>query len=339
MKVLGVLPRRRAEVCAFGWLDETAIVTLAAMPLRHGHGPAMDLKQLEYFVTVVDLGGFSAAARLLRVAQPAVSRQVRSLEVELRQALLTRNGRGATPTEAGKRLLAHARGILQQVERARREVDEFKDAPIGHLVLGLPPTLARLLTTLVVREFRQRFPRASISIVEGLSTTIQEWVQLGRADVGLLYNPMPGPAIELAPLLEEELWLIERRGSKRAAATVALRDLPRYPLIMPTRPHSIRTLVEARLSAIGLRPNVTLEIDAIAAILELVAEGQGCAVLSRRALPPGEGARNLHARRIVRPALRSALAIATSSQRHASPLQHAVVDLLTELAPTALASR
>src|SRR5664279_1143758 len=92
---------------------------------------AMDLKQLELFVTVADLGGFSRAARLLGVAQPAISRQVRSLEVELRQNLLVRNGRGASPTEAGKRLLAHARGILQQVDRARAEVDEIRGAPVG----------------------------------------------------------------------------------------------------------------------------------------------------------------------------------------------------------------
>jgi LysR family nitrogen assimilation transcriptional regulator len=78
----------------------------------------VDLKQLEYFVTVVDVGGFSRAARLLGVAQPAISRQVRGLELELRQTLLLRNGRGAVPTEAGKRLLLHARSILLQVERA-----------------------------------------------------------------------------------------------------------------------------------------------------------------------------------------------------------------------------
>ena len=105
----------------------------------------IDLKQLEYFVNVVELGGFSRAGRVLGIAQPAISRQVRSLEVELRQNLLLRNGRGATPTEAGKRLLEDARGILQQVDRARREVDETKDAPVGHVVVGLPPTVAQHL--------------------------------------------------------------------------------------------------------------------------------------------------------------------------------------------------
>ena len=82
----------------------------------------MDLKQIEYFVRVAELGSFTRAAQVLGVAQPALSRQVRLLEVELRQNLLTRNGRGATPTEAGQVLLEHGRGILHQVERAKEDM-------------------------------------------------------------------------------------------------------------------------------------------------------------------------------------------------------------------------
>jgi LysR family nitrogen assimilation transcriptional regulator len=298
----------------------------------------MDLRQLEYFVSVVDLGGFSRAARVLGVAQPALSRQVRSLEVELRQNLLLRNGRGAVPTEAGKRLVAHARGILQQVERARREVDEIQGAPVGHVAIGLPPTLARVLTAPIVREFRQGFPKATVSIVEGLSATIQEWLQMGRADIGLLYNPMPSRAIELFPLLEEALCLIGPAAAGRHATTVPMRELPQYPLIMPSRPNAIRTLVESRLAGVGLRPQVTLEIDAIGAIVELVAEGLGYAILSPRALPEGTVRRGLTARRIVRPTLRSALAIAVSAQRPATPLQTACVELVDALATRALSS-
>lgn len=291
----------------------------------------MDLKQLEYFVAVVDLGGFTRASRLLRVAQPAISRQVRALEVELRQNLLLRNGRGATPTEAGKRLLVHARSILQQVERARREVDEVKGSPVGAIVIGLAPTLARAHTAPIVREFRRRYPKASISIVEGLSVHILEWVIVGRVDVGVLYNPAPSPAITLTPLIDEPLCLISRRSTRRLAASVRLRDLPDYPLVIPSRPHTIRALVEARLAMIGARPQVALEVDAVGAILELVAEGQGHAILSRRAASATDVARKLVARPIVQPALLSSLALAVSAQRPATPVQDAAVALVTEL--------
>jgi len=297
----------------------------------------MDLKQLEYFVNVVDLGGFSRAARYLGVAQPAISRQVRSLEVELRQNLLLRNGRGATPTDAGKRLLEHARGILQQVDRARRDVDETKGASVGQVVVGLPPTVARHLTVPVVRAFRQAYPRASLSIVEGLSSNIQEWLAVGRVDVGLVYNPTASPAIEIRLLLEEPLCLIGARRNSREPRTLRLADLPRFPLIIPSRPHAIRTLVETRLAGLGLRPQVAMEIDAVPAILELVADGHGYAVLSPRALHGTAAAPRLHARTIVQPQLKSALAIVTSAQRPSTPLQLATIAMIEQMAGPALA--
>jgi LysR family nitrogen assimilation transcriptional regulator len=297
----------------------------------------MDLKQLEYFVNVVDLGGFSRAARLLGIAQPAISRQVRSLEVELRQSLLLRNGRGAVPTEAGKRLLAHARGILQQVDRARAEVDAIKGEPVGHVVVGLPPTLARLVTAPVVREFRRRFPQATLSIVEGLSSHMHEWLQVGRIDIGLLYNPVPSPAVETRPLVEEALCFVGRRQRGEARRPMPLRELPRHPLIIPSRPNAIRMLVETQLAAIGQKPQVAMEIDAVAAILELVAEGHGCAVLSPRALEGAAVARRLVARPIVQPRLAITLAIATSAQRPSTPLQQAAVALIEHAARRAVA--
>jgi LysR family nitrogen assimilation transcriptional regulator len=305
--------------------------------LRKPKGARMDLRQLEYFVNVVDLGGFSRAGRVLGIAQPAISRQIRSLEVELRQNLLLRNGRGATPTEAGKRLLEHARGILQQVDRARREVDEAKDAPVGHVVVGLPPTVSRHLTVPVVREFRQRFPGGSLAIVEGLSATIHEWLLVGRVDVGVVYNPVASPAVDARPLLEEQLCLIGPKRKGRGKVTLRLRDLPRYPLLIPSRPHAIRMLVETRLAGLGLRPQVAMEIDAVPAILELVAEGHGFAVLSPRALHGGEAARRLYARAIVQPRLTSKLAIATSAQRPSTPIQQRAIELIERLMGPALA--
>jgi len=297
----------------------------------------MDLKQLEYFVNVVDLGGFSRAARLLDVAQPAISRQVRSLEVELRQTLLLRNGRGAVPTEAGKRLLEHARSILQQVDRAKRDVDALNGAPVGRVVVGLPPTIARLMSAPIVREFRRRYPKSSLGIVEGLSSYILEWLLIGRVDVGLVYNPTAVANIETRPLQEEPLCLIGPRQAKRSATRVRLRDLPRYPLIIPSRPHAIRALVETRLAALGLRPQIVMEIDAVAAILDLVAEGHGFAVLSPRALDGEQAARKLVSRPIGPPKLASLLAIATSAQRPATPIQQATVAMIEELAPRAFA--
>lgn len=118
----------------------------------------MDLKQIEYFVRVAELGSFTRASVVLDIAQPALSRQVRLLEVELRQNLLVRNGRGATPTEAGKLLLEHGRGILHQVERAREELGRVRGALAGRVAIGLPPSIAKVLTVPLTRAFRVKLP-------------------------------------------------------------------------------------------------------------------------------------------------------------------------------------
>jgi hypothetical protein len=116
-----------------------------------------------------------------------------------------------------------------------------------------------------------------------------------------------------------------------------LRDLPRFPLIIPSRPNAIRTLVETRLAAFGLKPQVAMEIDAVPAILELVAEGHGYAVLSPRALRRTDPGPALNSRPIVQPRLTSTLAIATSAQRPITPIQQATIALIEELADAVLA--
>ena len=114
----------------------------------------MDLKQLEYFARVAELGSFTRAAAVLGVAQPALSRQVRLLEVELRQNLLLRNGRGVTTTDAGKMLLEHARGILHQFERAREDMGRVRGALAGRVAVGLPPSMAKMLTAATITTGR-----------------------------------------------------------------------------------------------------------------------------------------------------------------------------------------
>lgn len=301
----------------------------------------MNLRQLEYFTQVADLGSFTRASALLGVAQPALSRQVRQLEVELRQTLLKRTGRGVTLTEAGKRLLEHGRGILHQVERAREDLEEMRGAPVGHSTLGVPPTVGRLLTAPLVAEFGRRFPKATLGIVEGLSTYVTEWLASGRIDAGLIYNPAPSATLELEPLIDEPLYLIGpapkgKRTADKVGAPVALKDLPDYRLVVPSRPHAMRMFVESRLAALGARINVAWEVDGIPAILDLVARGQGHAVLSLNAIRNDPSSARLLPRPIVKPKLATSLAIATSSQRPLTPLARQVLSLVRELAPREL---
>ena len=295
----------------------------------------MDLKQIDYFVHVAELGSFTRAATVLRVAQPALSRQVRALEVELRQPLFDRNGRGVTLTEAGKRLLAHGRGILQQVERARLDLEDQRGVPTGHLAIGLAPSVSRLLTAPLVEAYRERFPKCTLTIVEGLSTYALEWLVLGRIDCAVVYNATPAAAIDLQPVLDEALFLISARGAQAALLGTALplARVAEHELVMPTRPHSIRMLLETTFAGAALKPRIGLEIESVPAILDIVERHPLHAVLSLNALRGREAA--FVARPIIigrdQPPLAARLWIATSMQRPHGPLVEQGTALLKEL--------
>jgi LysR family nitrogen assimilation transcriptional regulator len=295
----------------------------------------MDLKQLAYFVHVAELGSFTRAASVLSIAQPALSRQVRSLEVELRQALFERNGRGITLTGAGSRLLAHGRGILQQVERARLDLEDMRGAATGRLVIALPPSVSRTLTGPLVAAFRARFPKATLSVVEGLSAYAQEWLILGRVDCAVVYNVTPSAGVDLLPVLDEQLYLVSARSKTKGSALVGppinLAQVAEHELVIPSLPHSIRLLLETALANEGRKVRVSLEVDSIPAILDLVKEGHAHAVLALNAVQSSGQEQSLSVRPIRKPKMSTTLWIATSAQRHRGPLIDQSTMLVKEL--------
>lgn len=304
-------------------------------------GPAgVNLKQLEYFVAVAELGGFSKAAAILDIAQPALSRQVRLLETDLRVALLQRTGRGVVLTEAGKRLFEHSVGILQLVARVREDIETSRDEPAGRIVVGLPPSMGRLLTLPLVEGFRRTLPKARLAIVEGLSTHLAEWISTGRVDLGLLHNPEAHAALEVTPVLEEPLGLVGAagkagggRGGRRAA--VALAELSHLPLILPERSHALRRVLETQAALSGHKLNVVLEVSSVQSILDLVRAGHGHAVLTPSALAASGAPAAFRLRPLVEPRLTSTLCLAVSAHKPATPLVRHVLRMLRELVAAA----
>ncbi len=295
----------------------------------------MDLKQLEYFVHVAEFGSFTRSSRYLQVAQPALSRQVRTLEVELRQTLFVRNGRGVTLTEAGHRLLEHARGILQQAQRARLDLEQHRGAAAGRLVIGLPPSVSRTLTGPLVRAFRERFAHASFGIVESLSDHLLEWLVLGRVDFALVYGGLADAAIELQALKVEPLHLVAARaaaqGDRLVGPAVTLAQVAARELVIPARPHSMRMLLESALTDAGLKARVALEIESVPTMLDLVQHDGFHAVLTLNAIRRSGQPDSFYVRPIGRPRLNATLRLATSAQRPKGPLMEQTIQLVKDL--------
>ena len=294
----------------------------------------MNLRQLEYFVHVAELGSFSKAALVLGIAQPALSRQVRALEADLRETLLLRNGRGVELTEAGRRMYRHGTDILQMVRQAQAEMAGSRDEPSGGITIGLPPTLGRQLTLPLVEAFKRGLPRARLSIVEGLSAHIVEWIVTGRVDVGLLYNPDAHPGLEITPLLQEPLGLVSARnnanGRSRGQA-MPLAELVGLPLVLPERAHVVRRLLDTQAARAGLKLDIAWEVSSVPAIVDLVAAGYGHAVLTAGAVQASGRAAQLQLRPLEQPELTSVLCMAGSAHRRATPLARRAQTVLQAL--------
>ena len=287
----------------------------------------MDLKQIASFVRVAELGSFSRAAVALGIAQPLLSRHVRQLEVEHRQTFLLRNGRGVTLTEAGLVLLEHGRGILHQVALANEELGAIRGALAGRVSIGLPPSLSKLITVPLTHEFRRCLPQARLTLTEGFSVPMYEGLRAGRLDLTVLYNPADSPELESELLHEEALVLISagERASGRAPALlpeqVTLRQLAGLPLIVPSRPNAFRLIIDSAMARLGCKPNIALEIDSVNAILELVKEGLGYAVLPNYTLSNFSKPHPLITHQIRQPTLMSTLTLAWSA-RHPTTATH-----------------
>ena len=253
--------------------------------------------------------------------QPSLSRQIRALETELRHNLLHRNGRGVELTPAGQCLLEHGRVLLETARRAIGELDELRVAPRGRVVVGLPSRVATVLTKPLVQAFRRLFPEASITIAEGVSVVLHEWLVLGRVEIALLFDPPYSAELELELVHTEDLVLVGPRGARPVLPrTIAFAELKNYPLILPRIPNATRTIVAAAASRQGVHLNVSVEVDTISNILDLVAARLGYGIMSAGAVHAAGGETLYMTSHIEAPVLHNQLFLATYRHRRHTKL-------------------
>lgn len=290
---------------------------------------AMELARLPYFVAVVEASSVSRAAAALHMSQPALSRQIQLLEQETGLSLLVRTGRGVEPTEAGQALLAHARTILDAAERARADMRERHASPRGSITVGLPPRVAHVLTADLIERFRARFPDAVISVAEGLSIRLREWLVAGRLDMAIMFDPAPTPQIQEETLAREPLMLF---GASPLPRCMRLKDACALPLVMPSGPNALRSLLESHTRPRGLPLSIVAEADSVQTILTLVSRGVAHAVLPRSAASLWTYAQPLHSAPIVSPTVRNRIVLAVPRARPATRATRATAQLLRALA-------
>lgn len=239
----------------------------------------MEFRQLRYFVTLAEAGSVSRAAVILNVAQPAISRQIRLLEEELAVSLFYRTGRGMELTEAGHLLMANAPEVLSGLKRIEKEIGELRGIADGQVVLGIPPTEGHFLIPPLVSRLRAQHPGLALKVIEAFSGHVNEWLVSGRLDVAVFYKLANTQQLITEELLTEGLYLIGKGGLPADNTPAALDEIQSMELILPSRSHGLRHLIEQAAAQRDLRLNVTLEADALLTIKALVEAGEGRTIL------------------------------------------------------------
>jgi LysR family tcuABC transcriptional regulator len=238
----------------------------------------MELRQLRYFVRVVELGSMSRAAMDLDMVQSALSQQISRLESELSTRLLQRSSKGTVPTEAGLAFFHEAQLTLRHAEQAIHAAQQARLS--GAVSIGLSPTIASVLGLPFMQALRLRYPEVRLHMVSALSGHLTSLLNARQLDLAILFDAQGARRWSVQPLLEEKLYLIQskRRPVCPHTATTTMAQMGGVPLILPSGSHGLRNAIVTAFTHAGLPLNMALEIDGLPLLMEAVMAGMGATV-------------------------------------------------------------
>ena len=293
----------------------------------------MELRQLRYFVRVVELGSMSRAALDLDLVQSALSQQISRLEGELATRLLQRSSKGATPTEAGLAFFREAQLALRHAEQAARAARQSRLS--GSVSVGLAPTTASVLGLPLMRAMRERYPDVRLHMVESLSGHLATMLNARQLDLAVLFDTDGARRWSVTPLLEEKLFLIrsQRALARPPAGPIRVAQLKELPLILPTGSHGLRSTLEAAFKRARIQPTLVAEIDSLAMLMEAVDAGLGCTLQPWAAVGRfADAASRFHLAEIADPLVRRHNVLCSLSDDELSPAALAARVVLADCA-------
>ncbi len=234
----------------------------------------MDLRQLGYFLSIAEHGGFAAAARARFISQSALTRQVQLLEEEIGTRLLERSSRGVRLTHAGEILCDRAGQLFKDVAQLKEDVLAEAETPTGHVVLGMTPSMRVLLGGSLIEGFLRRYPKVHIGVIEGLSHVMADSLARGLCDVAVfIRDDASGRALTTRTLINEPLVLAAgARAGLRMDRPVDLADVAKHTLII-SRSNRVTSGLEKEANRLGLTLNVLVDVQPLHLSIDLVCRG------------------------------------------------------------------
>ena len=246
----------------------------------------MDLRHFETLLAIADEGSFTAAADVLATVQSNVSEQVRQLEEELGAQLFVRGRRGAVPTECGDVVLERARRIRRELEAMQVDLSMLQGLEAGEAALGIVGTASRWVVPPLVAELRRRAPGVRMRVVEGPSERLIADILDGELPMGVVTEPVSDRRLVTETILEERLIAVFPPGIKLPEGPVPLDVVLTHGLVLPPLSNPLRREIETAAAEQDLDVHVSVEVEGIRLLVDLVAAGAGASVLPETALPP-----------------------------------------------------
>jgi LysR family transcriptional regulator, regulatory protein for tcuABC len=241
----------------------------------------MELRQLRYYVRVVELGSLGRAAKDMGLVTSTLSQQISRLEGELSTRLLSRSAGGVHPTDAGMAFYKQAQLTLRHADDAVRAAQQARLS--GHVSVGMSSSTSAVLGLPLIASMRERYPDVRLRVVESLSGNLTAMLNARQLDLAVLFEAGAGQRWNLLPMIDERLFLIgvpDMAGMpellNRPSLTMTL--LAELPLILPSHSHGLRVVVDAAFARVRLEPRVVLEVDGLALLMDAVCAGIGATI-------------------------------------------------------------
>lgn len=284
----------------------------------------MDVKTLSALVAVADTGSVTKAARLLHLAQPAVSRHIRTLEDDVGVELFERSRSGMSLTPSGTLLVERARRVLLELERARAEMRPDLRSIAGVVTLGLLESTIEVLAPPLVSAIHDKHPDIDLRVVSAYSGHLQSWLDDGAIDLTLLYDLRATPSIAVTPLLQEPLWALAPPTEELSSPHLTWASLAERALILPVAGHGLRVLIDDAFSGLGLTPVSICQTDSMSLQKAFVASGQGWTVLPASGAAHDVASGRLNGRTLFEPTVSRTVALALQRTPRTPPAVAAV---------------
>ena len=289
-----------------------------------------ELRTLRYFLCVAEEKNMTRAAERLRIAQPALSRQIARLEADLGLPVFRRTSRGVELTEAGEVLSTRAYAIMAQIAQAHHDVTSRSETPRGVVVVGLPPTPGEFIVAPLFERIKRDFPEIELRFVEGFSRELETKLTRGELGLAIMHDAPKREDIVVTDLLVEHLYVIGPRGSL-TRDSYTLSEAVELPLIMPSRQNYLRILIDRHADSIGAELNIVQRVDGVWHLKSLVRNGHGFTILTFGGVLTEVQAGTLDARPITDPQIDWTLCIASKADQKDKPAIQAVQTVAREI--------